>query len=234
MSEDHELLRSYASSRSESAFAQLVSNHLNFVYATALRMVAGDSHLAQDVAQSVFIDLNRKASSLLHLRSLEAWLYQATRFAAAKAVRTEQRRSVREQAALEMEVNSTQSTSPDSINDWERIAPVLDEAIEQLATDDREAILLRFFARKNFRAVAESVGTTEEAARKRVSRALAKLRTYLARSGVSISETSLIAALGTLNFRRSAEYRFSPPGKFRFGIIQIRNGCGRCWQPGSN
>jgi RNA polymerase sigma factor (sigma-70 family) len=197
MSDDHALLRVYANDRSESAFAQLVSDHVDFVYATALRLVAGDAHLAQDVTQTVFIDLARKAASLLNQRSLEGWLYRATRFAAAKAVRTERRRAVREGKAFQeagaMEVNSNAS-APNSSEDWDRIAPVLDQAIEQLAAPDREAILLRFFARKNLRAVAETVGTTEEAARKRVSRALEKLRAYLLHRGVNISETALIAA----------------------------------------
>ena len=139
MSDDHALLRAYAADRSESAFAQLVSRHLDFVYATALRLVAGDTHLAQDVTQTVFIDLARKASSLLHQRSLEAWLYQATRFAAAKVVRTERRRAVREQKSVDeavaMDLTSNPPASSSSSEDWDHIAPVLDDAIEQLATD---------------------------------------------------------------------------------------------------
>src|SRR5688572_22002185 len=201
MSDDHALLRAYGADRSESAFAQLVTHHVDFVYATALRLVAGDTHLAQDVTQTVFIDLARKASSLLNQRSLEAWLYQATRFAAAKAVRTERRRAVREQNAVDesvvMDLNSNQPASSNSSQDWDRITPVLDDAIEQLTAADREAILLRFFARKNLRAIGETVGTTEEAARKRVSRALEKLRAYLLHRGVNISETALIAAFAT-------------------------------------
>jgi hypothetical protein len=69
---------------------------------------------------------------LRKLRSLEAWLCEATRFASARAVRSEHRRFVREQAAILMEVNSSESTSADSARDWERIAPVLGEAIEKL------------------------------------------------------------------------------------------------------
>jgi RNA polymerase sigma factor (sigma-70 family) len=201
MSDDHDLLRAYAASRSEPAFAQLVSRHLDFVYATALRLVAGDTHLAQDIAQTVFIDLARKAPSLLHQRSLEAWLYQATRFAAAKTVRTERRRAAREQKAFEdaaaMDLTSSHSTASNPAEDWDRVAPVLDDAIEQLTAADREAILLRFFARKNLRAIGETVGTTEDAARKRISRALEKLRAYLQHRGVNISETALVAAFAT-------------------------------------
>ena len=64
MMDDEQLLGAYARERSESAFGELVARHIDFVYSTALRVVNGDSHLAQDVAQTVFIDLARKAGSL--------------------------------------------------------------------------------------------------------------------------------------------------------------------------
>jgi DNA-directed RNA polymerase specialized sigma24 family protein len=57
MMDDEQLLHAYARERSESAFGELVTRHIDFVYSTALRVVNGDSHLAQDVAQTVFIEL---------------------------------------------------------------------------------------------------------------------------------------------------------------------------------
>jgi prepilin-type processing-associated H-X9-DG protein len=92
MSDDVELLARFAGEGCETSFSQLVARHLDFVHAAALRMVAGDRHLAQDVAQVVFIDLARKAGALPRGVVLAGWLYEATRFAAAKAVRIEQRR----------------------------------------------------------------------------------------------------------------------------------------------
>ena len=96
MNDDAQLLRRYGEDHSESAFAELVARHIDPVYSAALRQLNGDTHLAQDVAQTVFADLARKARALSRHEVLTGWLYQATRFAAAKAVRTERRRSSHE------------------------------------------------------------------------------------------------------------------------------------------
>src|SRR4051812_13435829 len=100
-----ELLLEYARSRSEEGFAGIVSRHVNFVYAAASRMVGGDVHLAQDVAQGVFIDLARKAGLVAKQRSIEGWLYQAARFGAAKLVRGDRRRTARERETALMDSN---------------------------------------------------------------------------------------------------------------------------------
>ena len=128
-SEDAELLRQYAQSGSETALAELVSRYLPLVYATALRQAGGDEALAKDVAQTVFIDLARKASSLLGRKLLAGWLYTGTRLAASMAVRGEQRRQVREQIAAAM---AEHTTPPESQADQNELRLVLDEAMSQL------------------------------------------------------------------------------------------------------
>jgi DNA-directed RNA polymerase specialized sigma24 family protein len=102
MKVDAELLRCYAETQSEDAFAELVRRHSNLVYSAALRQVNGDVPLAQDVAQKVFTELARKAADLSHYRVLTGWLYSSTHFIAAKAVRTEHRRHIHEQEAQVM------------------------------------------------------------------------------------------------------------------------------------
>ena len=74
--DDKQLLGASAREHSESAFGELVARHIDFVYSTALRVVNGGSHLAQDVAQTVFIDLARKAGSLPGDVGLAGWLHR--------------------------------------------------------------------------------------------------------------------------------------------------------------
>lgn len=192
MTDDAQLLQRYAEKRSEPAFGELVTRHIDLVFSAALRVVGGDRHLAQDVTQTVFADLARKATSLPRDVVLPGWLYRHACFTAAKAVRAERRRQIRETTAMEMNALHD-NTEPD----WEQIAPVLDEAMNQLSASDRDAIVLRFLKRQDFRAVGSALGVGEDAAQKRVSRAVDKLRTFLSQRGVTLTATTLATTLAT-------------------------------------
>jgi RNA polymerase sigma factor (sigma-70 family) len=203
---DCELLNRYAEAGSEAAFGDLVSRHVDLVYSTAVRLVNGDRHLAFDVAQSVFTDLARKAKELGRRRpkqdidgasapdSLAGWLHTSTRFAASKAVRAEQTRRHYEQEAQAMrELLHNGSEEPD----WTQLRPLLDEAVSKLTEADREAILLRFHEDKDLRTVGAMLGVSEEAARKRVTRSLEKLRDFLVLRGATTTASALAGVLAS-------------------------------------
>ena len=193
MIDDAQLLRSYAETRSEAAFAELVRRQVNFVHSAALRQVNGDAHLAQDVTQLVFTDLARKAGELANHRVLAGWLFTSTRFAAAKLVRGERRRQAREaEAPIMNEING----DPTEKMDWERVRPVLDATLAELGEADREAILLRFFEGREFAEVGARLRLSDNAARMRVERALGKLHARLMRRGVTSTTAALAVALG--------------------------------------
>ncbi len=189
MHEDAQCLRRYAEEGSEDAFRTLVHRHLDLVHSVARRQL-DDPHLAEDVVQTVFADLARKAGSLPAEVVLAGWLYQATRFAAAKLIRSESRRRERETRAME---DLMIDTPPGP--DWETLRPLLETALDELPGPDRDALLLRYYQRQDLRAIGAALGISDEAARKRVSRALETLRGILARRGFA---TPVAALAGTL------------------------------------
>ena len=189
--DDMTLLREYAASNSEAAFAELVSRRIGFVYSAALRQVR-DPHLAGEITQTVFIILAQKAGRISDKTILTGWLFRTTRFAALAQMRAEAKRSLR-RATVEKEFqmqNEFQSPAVDET--WNQMSPLLDEALARLGEKDRQAVLLRFFENKSLSEVGNSLGAGEDTARKRVSRALEKLHRYFSKRGVT-STTAIIA-----------------------------------------
>ena len=190
MTDSQTLLTDYAANGSEPAFHELVSRYLDLVYSTAVRLVNGDTHLAEDVSQIVFTDFARLARTLSKNVMPGGWLHRHTCFVAAKAMRSNRRRQLREQQAAEM--NAQQDHSAANLSE---VAPILDEAINQLGTKDRAAILLRFFEQRDLRSIGGALGSSENAAQKRLTRAVEELRTLLKRRGVTLSAGALTTVL---------------------------------------
>lgn len=191
MTDSQQLLAEYARTGSDAAFGELVARYVDLVYSTALRLVEGNTHRAEDVAQTVFVDLARLARTLSREVMLGGWLHRHTCFVAANTLRGERRRQARERQAVEMNTLQNHSEA-----DFSQVAPMLDEAINELGEADRTAILLRFFEQHDFRSVGQALGGNEDAARMRVSRALEKLETLLKRRGVTASSGALAIVLG--------------------------------------
>ncbi|MGA2501260.1 MAG: sigma-70 family RNA polymerase sigma factor, partial [Tepidisphaeraceae bacterium] len=186
-----QLLRQYAETGSEQAFAEIVTRNLGWVYAVCLRGVR-DRHLAEDVAQAVFVLLARKARQMNENTILRGWLFKTSRFAVADAVKKRARENRKLVPFCEL---SETHLAQEEEAAWEEIVPILDEAVSCLCSDDRQVILLRFYEGHRMVEVGQRLGISEEAAKKRVSRAVEKLRGILSRQGASITAAMLLGLL---------------------------------------
>jgi len=188
---DDTLLRKYLECDSEEAFAALVTRHINKVYSVAMRHT-GNVHQAEEITQAVFVTLARKARTLGKKVVLSGWLYQTSRLMAVTFLRSEIRRAGREQEA-QMQTVSNQTES----DAWTQIVPLLDTAIAALSETDRCAIILRFFDGRSMSEVGAALGSSEAAAKKRVSRAVEKLQVFFRRRGVVLPVMVLMGAISS-------------------------------------
>ncbi|MEK7954179.1 RNA polymerase sigma factor [Luteolibacter soli] len=187
--DDRSLLDRYLATRDESAFRELVSRHLDLVH-TVARRVTGNDELARDAAQATFVKLARDAAKVPPTISLVAWLHRTSRCAAVDLVRSEDRRRKREQLAHQhMPMNATPEP------EWERLAPVIDEAVDSLPAADRELVLAKYYGNETFAGIATRFGWTEANARKRASRSLEKLRHLLGKRDLTTTAVALATAL---------------------------------------
>lgn len=189
---DSSLLRSWCEERSESAFTELVRRYERLVIGAAQRR-AGDRELARDVTQQVFAMLAAKARLLVGRPSIAGWLYRAAGHVAAQLARSDARRAIRHNIAL-------QGQTPEAGEDQWRI---LEEALSRLGTSEREALLLHYFQDLSYSEMAAELRIGETAARKRVSRGLQKLGAALRKHGLG-SPKALLAGAAALQASQPA------------------------------
>jgi RNA polymerase sigma factor (sigma-70 family) len=184
MMKDRSLIEAYAEHGSESAFAELTRRYEGLVFAAALRQV-GDADLARDVVQNVFLCVGRKARALCQEPILAGWLSRAARLEALKLLRDRRRRMEREQEFCARTLEAHSSTGVNGSAAEAELRHAVNLELEGLAVEDRRALVLRFRDGKSLKGIAAFLGISEDAAQKRVSRALERLRSALGRKGVS-------------------------------------------------
>ena len=190
--DDQTLLQNYVRVQSDAAFEAISTRYVDLVYSAALRLTK-DRHLAEDVTQAVFLVLAEKAPQLKPPIVLPAWLLSVTRLTAANRRRIENTQRKGKEAAM----NAHDATRTPPSDDWENLAPFLDDALAGLSEQERAAITLRYFHQSSLDEVANKLGVSADAARKRVDRALEKLRRFFARKGVTIGAVALPVLLAS-------------------------------------
>lgn len=186
---DRQLLWEYVSQQSPRAFEALVQRHADLVFATVMRRL-GDVEPAQEVAQNVFIALARKAGRFRVEVSLAGWLHKTAVLESRRWWRDDLRRQRREQAAANLETTMQEDASL-----LKSLAPVLDEALLELRATDRQALMLRYFEKRNYREVGVLLGVGEDAARKRIDRALDQLTRFFRRRGYAVPTAAATASV---------------------------------------
>jgi RNA polymerase sigma factor (sigma-70 family) len=198
--DDAVLLSRFVETGCQESFQQIVTRHSGWVFSLALRAVR-DRHLAEDVTQAVFIILARKAGSIRQGTPLSGWLFKAARFAVSDALKRRTRMKNRENRFAEFFKAAAgtdgfaATPGADESNLPDDLSATLDEAVACLSESDRQAVLLRFYEHKSLAEVGTILGITEEAAKKRVARAVDKLRKYFASRGVVASIALLLLLL---------------------------------------
>jgi RNA polymerase sigma factor (sigma-70 family) len=148
----------------------------------------GDTHLADDVAQAVFLILAEKASSLAGEQILSRWLLASVGYVSANALKAQRRRLRRETGvavALDAEDDCC-SADPAQVLIWREIRTKVDDAVLSLPRPDRQAVLLRYFQEQPIREIALAMRVSEDAVKQRLTRATGKLRQRLARYHLSL------------------------------------------------
>jgi RNA polymerase sigma-70 factor (ECF subfamily) len=186
--DDHQLLRAY-SRGDEQPFEILVERYFRMVYTVAARQT-GDLHLAEEIAQSVFLILSRKARAFSSKNSIPGWLLRTTRFVCLDAIKMRRRRAEHEQKlAVNLEHTHQSKSEPSTME------LLLDDAIQALRPDEQASIVARFFEGKDFQEIAQMFAITEHAARKRNSRCLAKLQSFIQKRRTKVTLETLSGLL---------------------------------------
>ena len=195
MFDDSQLLSRYASGIGpDEAFAELVRRYLNLVFSTARRMLGNEGHRAEDIAQEVFLHLARQAAHLSPETVLSSWLHRDTYYTTLELLRADRRRRIREGKAMD----DFEGAGPE-VN-WDRLSPILDHALQQLADTDRKTILWRFFEDRPLQEVGKQLGLSESGASRRVgktSRRPGSPRNYHDRKCLGFSDDAIGDSSGT-------------------------------------
>src|SRR4029079_6167823 len=214
--DDWDLLEQFRLARSEQAFGELVRRHAGFVLATCRRRLR-DAHLSEDAAQAVFLVLARRPPTRSSSSALAGWLYKTAVYACNNAMRAKTSRDQYERQAAAERAATVGPTSDVAVNSAET-ERLLDEALSELSSKERDAVLLRYYQDQSVQQVGQSLGISQNTATKRIGRAIERMREFLADKNLAISAPMLIEAF------THATRAPSPPPEFIAQAVSVAMG----------
>lgn len=159
-----------AAAGDEAAFAQLVAAYHADMARVAL-VICGDRALAEDSVQSAWLIAWRKLNSLRNPDRVRSWLLSVTANESRQLVRR------RHGPVVDISPEVPDDPSGDPSMGVERLD--LRRALSRLSPDDRTVLAMHYAADLGSDELAVAVGVSPSAARKRLSRAIGRLREEL-------------------------------------------------------
>ena len=185
---DMQLLDRFLTDRDQSAFTVIVQRHGPMVFGVCRRTL-GNAADADDAFQAVFVVLARNANSIRRSSSLGSWLHGVALRTSRKAKTMSARRRERER-----EAHTLRESSSDAVL-WDDLRPILDEELDRLDEKYRAPIVLCYLEGKSYEEAAKQLGCPSGTVSGRLDRARKMLRDRLARRGVDLTATALVALL---------------------------------------
>ncbi len=189
METDAALLERFARTGDEDAFGQMVERHAPMMRGVVLR-ATGDAALADEVTQTVFAILARKAGEMGH-EAVAGWLHRTTFLEARNA----SRKAARYRRVLEKFRDDAEAVERLEVPGALEVLPQLDLAMSRLNEEERELVVRRYFEGESVREIAVAKGTSEEACKKRLQRTVQRLGVVLRGRGMRTSAGSVAAVV---------------------------------------
>jgi RNA polymerase sigma factor (sigma-70 family) len=184
---DGDLLERFVAIKDPNAFSALVERHGPMVLGICKRAI-GDSDLADDAFQAVFMVLARRAKSVRNRGSLAGWLFGTARQVSRNAVRAKLRRRRHEQQAIIMPTS-------DAPHPWDDLLRVLDEELHRLPECYRQPLIACYLRGRTQDEAARDIGWSLSTLRRRLDKAREILRIRMERRGATLSAGLFAGAL---------------------------------------
>jgi len=179
LDDDRVLVRRFAESRDEAAFAAVVARHARMVYGVCRRAIR-DEHLAEDAFQAVFLVLANNPARAISASAVGGWLFGIARRVGLAARRSEERYAKRQMK------HQRARSSPEQ-PDFDDLLRVLDEELAALPDEFRAPLVACFLEERTLDEAARQLGWSVSTLRRRLDRAKDLLRGRLLRRGAALS-----------------------------------------------